>query len=122
MYFVRRRDILVEMCGAKLVVILLLSAVGLSLAALSPSQEVEVVRCAKAGQVFRPQSGSCQQPLTTGPCTQGLMVVLDTQTLLGSCVERKCGDLDMVWDQGTGQCLEIYGSQVRLRQSDVRVV
>ena len=119
MYFVTRRDILVEMCGAKLVLILL-SGVGLSLAALSASQEVEVVRCAKAGQVFHPESRSCQQPLTTGPCTEGQMVVLDTQTLLGSCVERKCGDLDMVWDRGTGQCLEIYGSQVRLRQSDVR--
>lgn len=108
------------MCGAKLVVILLLSGLSLSLAALSLSQEVEVVRCAKAGLVFLPGNRSCYQPLTTGPCGPGLMVVLDTESLLGRCVERKCENLDMVWDEERGQCGDIYEREVRQRQLDMR--
>ena len=106
------KDIKVKMCGAELVVILL-SCASLSLAdlSLSPGQEVEVVRCAKLGQVYHLETRSCQQPLTTGPCEEGRMVVLDTVSLLGVCVERKCEDQDTVWDEQTGQCEEMYGRE-----------
>ena len=99
------------MCGAKLVVILL-SGLSLSLAGLSLSQGVEVVRCAKAGLVFHPGNRSCHQPLTTGPCGPGMMVVLDTESLLGRCVERRC-EGDLVWDQGEARCVEMFGREVR---------
>ena len=123
LYFVMRESrASLEMCGAKLVVILLLSGLSLSLAALPLSQEVEVVRCAKAGLVFLPGNRSCYQPLTTGPCGPGLMVVLDTESMVGRCEERKCEDLDMVWDEGRGQCGDIYKREVRQRQLDMRAL
>ena len=73
---------------------------------------MEVARCAKQGLVYHPGNMSWHQPLSRGPCQEGLMVVLDTDSLLGHCVERKCRDLDTVWDEGTGQCVEMYGREV----------
>lgn len=98
------------MFGAKESVILL-GVVSLSLAALSPSQEVEVMRCAKAGLVFHPETEACYPPLSPGPCEEGEMVVLDSESLLGRCVERRC-EGDLVWDQGEARCVEMFGREV----------
>ena len=94
------------------VVVMLLKCATLGLAGLTPDQEVEVARCAKLGQVYHPENRSCHQPLSTGPCQEGLMVVLDTDSLLGRCVERKCEDLLTAWDEKEGQCVDIYGREV----------
>ena len=106
------KDIKGKMFGAEVLVILL-KCLALSLAALSPGQEVEVMRCGKVGQVYHQETGACHQPLTTGPCQEGMMVVLDTETLLARCVERKCEDQDTLWDEVSGQCVEMYGREVR---------
>ena len=95
------------MCGAELVLLLLsVSSLGVT------GQEVEVVRCANLGQLYHPETRSCHPPLSRGPCGEGRMVVLDTTSLLGRCVERKCEDRDTVWDEETGQCEEMFGRPV----------
>ena len=40
------------------------------------------------------------------------MVVLDTESLLGRCVEKKCEDQETVWDEVSGQCVDMFESEV----------
>ena len=72
-----------------------------------------MVRCAKQGLLFSPLDRECHQPLSPGPCPDGEMLVLDTDTLMGRCTVQHCKDRDLVWDETQQSCKEIYGREVR---------
>ena len=61
--------------------------VGVTVCDLRGLEELEILRCGKVGQLYHPDTTTCQQPLTSHVCPGG-MLVLDSERLVGRCVER----------------------------------
>jgi len=66
---------------------------------LSEEDQFNILRCAKEGLIFShlDPTKKCHSPLTRGPCDTDEVVVIDQQTLLGTCIYKPCNDLEW-WD------------------------
>ena len=73
-----------------------------------------MARCARMGRLYSPLDSSCHLPLSPGHCQQGERLVLDPDTLLADCQASRCGEADMVWDEGEGRCVDIFKTEVGL--------
>lgn len=64
----------------------------------SDENKLNILLCAKKGQLFsllNPKQ--CHSPLTQGPCKTDEVIVIDEQTLLGTCIYKPCDEFHW-WD------------------------
>jgi len=65
---------------------------------VSDEQKLNILLCAKMGQLFSLLDPKhCYSPLTQGPCDTDEVIVIDQQTLLGTCIYKPCHELEW-WD------------------------